>query len=176
VICLGADVAEGATGSARFQLGRAIEAAHAGTGILAELREAELIWYWAAALRAAEIPVPTSLAEAIAGDEAAVEERARSLGKHLGRKEKRALATADKARSIDVAELGAWRNHAANVAHRAGLLLCGDLAVALEMLDAGRGGRSLVDSVPALDLVAWSVGEGHHTLRRELGYALGGRR
>ena len=174
VVCLGADIAEGATGAARFQLGRSVEAAHAGTGILTELRDVEMIWYWAAALRAAELQVPASLAEAIAGDDAAVNERARALAKHFGRKEKKALAAADKARSLDVSELGVWRNHAANVANRAGLLLCGDLAIALDMLDAGRGGRSIVDSVPALDLVAWSVGEGHHTLRRELGFALGG--
>ena len=49
----------------------------------------------------------------------------------------------------------------------------GTTPVALAMLDAGRGGRSLVDSVPALDLVAWSVGDGHLHLRSELGYALG---
>jgi hypothetical protein len=174
VVCLATDVAEATTGHARFLLGRAAQFASAGTGILAELRDAELWWYWAAATKAAELPLSPSLAEAVAGDDAAVAERARAVGKALGRKEKKLLAGADKLRSLDAGEIATWRNHAISVANRAGLLLCGDLAIALAMLDAGRGGRSLLDSAPALDLVAWSVGEGHLVLRRDLGYAVGG--
>jgi hypothetical protein len=174
VVCLATDVAEATTGHARFLLGRAAQFASAGTGILAELRDAELWWYWAAAAKAAELPLSPSLAEAVAGDDPAVTERARAIAKALGRKEKKLLATADKIRTVDAGEIATWRNHAINVANRAGLLMCGDLAIALAMLDVGRGGRSLVDSESALDLVAWSVGEGHLLLRRELGYAVGG--
>jgi hypothetical protein len=51
--------------------------------------------------------------------------------------------------------IAAWRNHAINVANRRPLL-CGDLAVALAMPRCRRGGRSLVDSAPALPI--WSRG------------------
>jgi Tfp pilus assembly protein PilF len=172
VVCLGADVAGGKSGPALFQLGRVAQYAHAATGVLAELRDAELVWYWAAALRAADVALPPGIAEAIAGDEAAVADRTKLIAKHLGRRRK-IIATSERAKTIDATELHGWRRHQTNIANRAGLLQCGDLAVALAMLDAGRGGRSLVDSAPALDLVAWSVGDGHLQLRSELGYALG---
>jgi tetratricopeptide (TPR) repeat protein len=173
IVCFATDVAEGGSPPARFWLGRSAQLAAAATGILVELRDAELWWYWAAALRVSEVPLPMSLAEAVAGEEAAVAERAKAMTKSFGRKEKKALATAEKIRTLDANELAAWRTQAINVANRAGLLTCGDLSVALAMLDAGRGGRSLVDSAPALDLVAWSVGDGHLTLRRELGFGAG---
>jgi tetratricopeptide (TPR) repeat protein len=170
VICLAADVADATTGHARFALGRAAQLAAAATGILTELRDAELWWYWAAALKACDVPLPVSLVEMIAGEEAQVTERAKALGKAIGRKEKKAIATSERARALDADHLATWRAHAINVANRTGLLATGDLAVALAMLDAGRGGRALADSPQALDLVAWSVGDGHLALRRELGF------
>ena len=48
---------------------------------------------------------------------------------------------------------------------RAGLLVAGDIDAALEVLDVGRGGRSLTDDPWALDLLAWAVGDDHLALR-----------
>jgi hypothetical protein len=176
-ILVGADVAAGATPQARFALGRAVMTAAEGSGTLAELREGEGAWWLAAALRAVEAPLPPALAETIARDNAdgQVAERARMVGKHLGRKEKKALlALVPRAREITSPDaVTAWRRATAGAGHRAGLLCAGDLAVALAMLDVGRGAKALTDSPAALDLCAWSVSSAHATLRRDLGYAGG---
>jgi hypothetical protein len=62
----------------------------------------------------------------------------------------------------------AWRAGAERTADRAGLLLCGDLGAAVRVLHATRG----INAGPAvLDLVRWSVSEGHLGLRDLLGTA-----
>ena len=69
-------------------------------------------------------------------------------------------------RSLD---LESWRLGAERTADRAGLLLCGDLGAAVRVIHATRGagaGRAV------LDLVRWSVSEGHLGLRELLGLAL----
>jgi hypothetical protein len=177
-LCLGADIAAGETPAARFQLGRAAMLAAERGGTLSELREGEAAWYVAAALRAAGLELPPALAEAVAADDTPVAERTRTLGKALGRRDKKALTQlggrlGELAKATDVAT---WRRAAASAGQRAGLLLCGDLAVALALLDVGRGGRALSESPAALDLCAWSVSAAHATLRRDLGYAVGGGR
>jgi hypothetical protein len=175
-LCVGADVATGASAAARWQLGRAAYHAADGTGMLSELREGEGAWWVAAALRVAEVTVPAALVEAVAGDDAAVAERVRLLGKHLARKDKKALSgLVGRLREINTPDaVTRWRRAAQGAGHRAGLLFAGDLAVALAMLDVGRGGRALADSPAALDLCAWSVSEAHTALRRALGCAVGG--
>jgi hypothetical protein len=60
--------------------------------------------------------------------------------------------------------------------HRTGLLWASDLAVALQILDVGKGGRALTDSPAALDLVAWSVSNEHLSLREQLELSLKGTR
>jgi hypothetical protein len=50
------------------------------------------------------------------------------------------------------------------------------LAVALSILDVGKGGRALVDSPAALELVAFSVSDDHLRLREKLGLSLKGSR
>jgi hypothetical protein len=62
------------------------------------------------------------------------------------------------------------------VTNRAGLLWSSDLAVALSVLDVGKGGRAVADSPAALDLAAWSVSDHHLRLREKLGLALKGSR
>ena len=56
------------------------------------------------------------------------------------------------------------------------MLWSGDLAVALSVLDVGKGGRALTDSPAALDLVAFSVSDHHLRLREKLGLSLKGSR
>ncbi len=145
---------------------------------IADLRDGELDWTVAAALRAAEAQVPRELADAIAarGDDKAAAERAKQL--KLPRKARGALQAlaADKAKAPQLVEVGPLRTGAIALATRAGLLWCGDLAVALEQLDLGKGGRALADSPAALELVGWSVSDDHRTLRERLGVALKGTR
>ncbi|MEO6773528.1 MAG: hypothetical protein ABI467_10975 [Kofleriaceae bacterium] len=176
ILCLGADVALATMPQHRFALGRAVASIAEGAATLPELHGNELEWTLVAALRAAEAPVPAALAEHVADQDAAIGERAKTLKKQFSRKARSAvvqIATQHKAGIEDVAGL---RHAATAVGHRAGLTWGSDLAVALAVLDVGKGGRTLVDSVPALELVAWSVSEEHLRLRAKLGIALKGTR
>ena len=174
IVCVGADVAAGATPVARFVLGRVAYAAATRTGALSELRDIEVIWLCVAALRAAEVTVPAALAKFVEADDAAISDRVRRIGKAFARRDKKLVqnwATSANAVAIDGPAVGAWRRAAVSASHRAGLLLAGDLSAALASLDFGRGGRAIEDSVAAQDLMLWSVGVDHATLRRELGFA-----
>jgi hypothetical protein len=173
VLCLGADVAAGGTGHQRFLLGRAVATLAEGLATLADLREAELPWTLAAALRACDIAVPAALAELVAGEDASIAERAKVLKKELSRKAKAAVTQVVQ-RGKDLGDIDEFRTSALAVGQRAGLVWSGDLAVALGVLDVGKGGRQLTDSVSALALVAWSVGKQHLDLRAKLAVALKG--
>jgi len=173
VLCLGADVAAAATGHQRFLLGRAVATLAEGVATLAELREGELPWTIAAALRACEVAVPAALAEVVSGEETSIAERAKVLKKELSRKAKAAVAQIVQ-RNRDLGDVDAFRASALALGQRAGLVWSGDLAVALGVLDVGKGGRSLTDSAAALALVAWSVSQDHLDLRGKLGVALKG--
>jgi hypothetical protein len=71
-------------------------------------------------------------------------------------------------------ELAAFRHQALAVGYRAGLLWSGDLAVALALLDVGKGGKAIADSPAALEITGWSVSDEHHRLRQLLGVGLPG--
>ena len=66
-------------------------------------------------------------------------------------------------------DLVAWRTAAERTADRAGLLLCGDLGAAVRMLHASRG---MAAGPAVLDLIRWSVTEGHLGLRDMLGISV----
>lgn len=172
-ICLGREIAAGASAAARFQLGRALALAATGFGSLAEIRDGELERFVVAALRAAESPVPPYLQELVAGEDAALAERTRLMKKHLSRKDRATVAQLA-LRGDALVDIAGFRRAALGAVNRAGLLWCGDLAVALAAIDAGRGGRALADSPAALDLVVWSVSTHHLTMRDELGIGLSG--
>jgi hypothetical protein len=97
------------------------------------------------------------------------------MKKHLSRKAKAAV-TQIANQKAGLADVEGMRHGAIAVGHRAGLAWGGDLAVALAVLDVGKGGRTLEDSPIALELVAWSVSEDHLKLRDKLGIALKGTR
>ena len=63
----------------------------------------------------------------------------------------------------ELGDVGAWRQAVLASSYRAGLVLGGDLGVALGALDVGRGGRHL--DLTTVDLVRWSVSAAHATLR-----------
>lgn len=172
-VCLGRDIAGAANPAARYALGRALALAVNGYGTLAEIREGELERFAVAALRAAEAPVPAALQEFTVGEDAAMNERARLMRKHLSRKDRAAIAQLA-TRGDSLVDFAGFRRAALGCAHRAGLLWSGDLAVALAALDAGKGGRSLADNPAAVDLLVWSVSLPHAHLRDELGLSLAG--
>lgn len=172
-ICLGREIAGAATAAARFQLGRGLALAVNGYGTLAEIRDGELERFVVAALRAADAPVPAYLQEMVAGEDAALTERTRLMKKHLSRKDRTTIGQLA-LRGDALVDVNGFRRAALGAAHRAGLLWCGDLAVALAAIDSGRGGRALTDSPAAIDLVVWSVSTHHLTMREELGIGLSG--
>ena len=143
---------------------------------LADLHDTELEWTLVAALKAADVAVPPALAEIAADQDAAIAERAKVMKKQYSRKARGVVQQIAQQRAENPAAIDVMRRIAIAASHRAGLLWAGDLAVALQVLDVGKGGRSLTDSQAALDLVAWSVSEDHLRLREKLVIALKGTR
>ncbi|HVV83412.1 MAG TPA: tetratricopeptide repeat protein, partial [Kofleriaceae bacterium] len=173
ILCLGADVASGATPMARFLLGRASWQVADRTAALAELKDAEVAWYLVAALRASEVPVPPALAELCRGDDAAVAERTRLVTKHLARRDRKTIAGLA-GRLAEVRDVPGWRSAVVSSGARAGLAFAGDLHVALEAIDVGRGGRTLATDPVGLDLAVWTVSAPYLSLRRRRGLTIDG--
>ncbi|MDQ3335380.1 MAG: hypothetical protein M4D80_09465 [Myxococcota bacterium] len=174
ILCLGADVAAAKTSQQRWLLGRAVATLAEGLGTLPDLRDVELGWTLAAALRAADLAVPPGVAEEVVGEDASIAERTKIMKKELSRKAKAALLQLVQQRGAELVDIAGFRRAALDVGSRAGLLWAGDLAVALAQLDVGKGGKALTDSPSALELTAWSVSEQHERLREKLGVALKG--
>ena len=175
ILCIGADVAAAATPQHRFQLGRVVATIADGLSTLSDLRDVEIGWTIAAALKAADAAIPEGLGDDIAGDDAGIAERARVLKKEMSRKARNTVLQIAQTKPGELTEIAAFRSSALAIGNRAGLLWSGDLAVALAMLDIGKGGKTLADSASALDLTAWSVSDDHGKLRDKLGVALKGR-
>jgi len=172
-VLLSVDVAEAKTPTARFQLGRAMAQARDGTAVLSELSDEDIRLYFAAIGRLAGLKrLPTDVTRlAHLGEPEAdelLERYVRQLQKPIGRAERKSLAVA----SASMSELGdpaLWKMAAMVTGACAGLLIGGDLAAALAVLDLGRGGRSVVDEPGALDFLAWTAGTDHLVLRAKLG-------
>ncbi len=177
ILCIGADVATAAMPQHRFQLGRAVATLAEGLATLPELRESELGWTIAAALRASDVTaIPAGISANVVGEEATIAERAKALKKEMGRKQKAVVVSLVQQKAAELAEVDEFRKMAIAVGNRAGLLWCGDLAVAHAQLDVGKGGKALADSPSALELTAWSISDDHLKLRERLGVALKGTR
>lgn len=177
ILCIGADVATAAMPQHRFQLGRAVATLAEGLATLPDLRDGELGWTIAAALRASDVAqVPPGIAEHVVGEDATIAERAKIMKKEMGRKQKATVQQIVQQRSKDLGDVDEFRRAAIAVGHRSGLLWAGDLAVAHAQLDVGKGGKALDDSAAALELTAWSISDDHLKLREKLGVALKGAR
>ncbi len=174
VLCIGADVATAKMPHQRWLLGRTIATLAEGFATLPDLRDAELGWTLVAALRAVDAPVPPALAEEAAGEDTSIADRAKLLKKELNRKARTVVQQLVQQKAGGLGDVAGFRRNALAVGHRAGLLWAGDLSVALAQLDVGKGGKSLGDSPPALELTGWSVSEDHMRLREVLGVALKG--
>ncbi len=167
VIYLSSDVAEAKSPTAAFSLGRAMAMARDRSGTLNELRGEELRGVFAAAARIAGVdPNQTRDLGGIEGE--AQEERAKAIGKALSRRDKKNLALVS-SRFNELVEPMEWAKAVMASSSRAGLLVAGDIDAAFEVLDVGRGGRSLAEDAWALDLLAWAVGDDHLALRDALG-------
>jgi len=118
--------------------------------------------------------VPPALADIVAGDETGIAERAKVLKKELSRKAKGVITQIAQTKSAELAAVDVFRKSAIAVGHRVGLLWSSDLAVALAILDVGKGGRTLADSPFALDLASWSVSDEHVRIREKLSLSLQG--
>ena len=175
ILCVGADVAAAATPQSRFALARSVATLAEGIATLTHLRDGELAVIVASVLRAIDVQLPPLLVELVVGEDNAIAERAKVLKKELSRRAKAAVVQLA-AKPNDLVDVEAFKRAALAVGHRAGLLWSGDLAVALAVLDVGKGGRALTDSPAALDLCAWSVSEAHARLRDRLGLAAKGTR
>lgn len=171
-LCIGADVAAATTPHQRFLLGRVVATLAEGVATLAELRDGELAWTVAAALRAVDAVVPGSLAELVTEHDVSIAERAKLLKKEMSRRARGVVQELARTRATQLAVVDELERTAFDVGNRGGLLWCGDLAIALSVLDVGKGGRAISDSQPALDLAAWSVSEEHLALRERLGITL----
>jgi tetratricopeptide (TPR) repeat protein len=176
ILCIGADVASGKTPQQRWILGRTVAMIAEGFATLPDLREAELGWTLAAALRAAEVTIPPALAEEIDVENASIADRVRLIRKELSRKERATVQQIAQQRAAELADVAGLRRQALAVGNRSGLVWSGDLAVSLAQLDVGRGGKALIDNAIALELAAWSVSEDHGKLRELLGIGLKGAR
>jgi hypothetical protein len=176
ILCVGADVAAAATPQNRFILGRAVATLAEGVATLGELRDGELPWTIAAAVRAVDAQIPPALSELVVGDDTSVAERAKVLKKELSRKAKQVVTSIVQSKAGELGNVDAFKRAALAVGHRAGLVWSSDLAIALSILDVGKGGRAIADSPAALDLAAWSVSDDHLRLREKLGLALKGSR
>ncbi len=166
-VFLGSDIAKADTPAARFTLARAFAHVREGTGSLAQLRDSEVQLLFAASAQLAGVK-PASVAEILTVDRKEVEEQARTLQKAMGRRERKQLSQLG-ASLESLPDPLVWRRAAVATATRAALLFAGDLAVGLDMLDVGRGGRSITDDRSALALLAWAVSDAHIALRKALG-------
>lgn len=174
ILCLGADVAKAETPQQRWLLGRAVATLAEGLGTLPDLREVELGWTLAAALKACEVAVPAGLAADVAGEDASIAERAKIIKKEINRKAKAAVVQLVQQKGSEIKDAAKLRAAALAAGNRAGLLWCGDLSVVLAQLDVGKGGKALTDA--ALALVAWSVSGEHVQLRDQTGVGMKGTR
>jgi tetratricopeptide (TPR) repeat protein len=172
ILCFGADVAAASLSQQRWLLGRTVATSAEGVATLAALREGELGWTLAAAFRAADLAIPAVLEAEIAGEDASIAERAKLLRKEMSRKAKAVVLQVAQNWPGELGDVEGFRHAALAIGYRAGLVWTGDLAVAHDQLDVGRGGKALTDSRAALELTAWSVSEDHLRLRERLGVGL----
>jgi tetratricopeptide (TPR) repeat protein len=142
----------------RFRAARALMLLRDRLGPVEKLDEAELALFFAACARVAEVGRPAVLSV----NEAKVEERAKLLGKALGRKERNALKSLGP-RFAELNEPGQWQKAILEGAARTGLAVGGDLEGALAELN-------LAPKDPqAGSLYTFAVSEDMIAIRREMG-------
>jgi tetratricopeptide (TPR) repeat protein len=161
---------------ARYRIGCALAWLGQRAAPLASLQEAEARLLLASIAHLVGVPAPRALGGP------GVDDRARKLDKALGRKERKQLATLAP-RLIDAGDPAAFVRALAATAARAGALLAGDLAAALEEARPGLEPAGTRRFKPPADLVAdlegfpealevlrFAASDDLLALRRELGW------
>jgi tetratricopeptide (TPR) repeat protein len=170
-LLLGTGIVRAATPAQRFALARAIAHARAGTGTAAGLAPARLCLYFAAAANVAGVAkLRGAWTQRV--DASALSTVAKSLAKAIGRKGRKDLAALAE-RFPELNDPVLWQRASQSTAANIGLLFCGSLAAAFDVLDVGRGGRPIDGDPVAQALMAWSVSPDYIWLRTELGLAGG---
>jgi hypothetical protein len=166
-LLLGTGIVRASTDAQRFALGRAIAHARFNTGTAAGLDAAKLCLYFAAAANVAGVDkLRGTWTQRV--DAEALSEVAKSLAKALGRKGRKDLSVLAE-RFTELGDPVQWQQASQASAANIGLLFCGSLAAAFDVLDVGPGGRPLDSDPVAQALMAWSVSPDYLKLRKELG-------
>jgi tetratricopeptide (TPR) repeat protein len=153
----------GGEATARFKVGRALALLAQKAGLLDQMTADELRFDWSAAILYLTERADPEL------DATALRARAKSLGKVMTRKERKALEPLSAGLGPSAVDLTGWRTHLLRTANRAGLLVSGDLGAALKVV-TGQGTPSPADlqSEDALDLIHFAFGEQFASLRQEV--------
>jgi tetratricopeptide (TPR) repeat protein len=144
----------------RFRVARRIALMREQLGPIDAVEEDELALFFAACARVAELPTPPALTTL---PPARVEERAKTLGKALARKDRKALQAVG-ARMATLPSPGEWRQAVLEGAARAALAVGGDLVAALDEL-----GLTLSHDRLAQALATFAVSDDFRVLRRDMG-------
>jgi hypothetical protein len=170
-LCIGVEVAKANNREQRFELAHTVALLSQKVGIFAKLGPQECLSYIVAAMRAAELPIPVELSS-LSMTEVQLNERSKLMRKWSRKDKSLFIAIATKA-TVEYTE-AFCRELIDGVncfGHRAGLLLSGDIQVALGALDIATPVH--LDRRGA-DLLVWNVSEEHHSARKLLKLVPGG--
>jgi len=143
----------------RFRLARKLALLRERLGPVELVDDDELTTFFAACAKVAEVARPPALRPS---SEPRVDERAKAIGKALGRKERKALQSIG-ARFSVLPDPGEWRRAVLDGAARAALVVGGDLPAALAEL-----GLPFTDARGQV-LTRFALSDEYLALRRELG-------
>ena len=157
------------SGAAPFWFGRALGLLRYRATALARLRADELQTIFVAAGSIAGATTP-----ALDGDAAlALAAEVKALSKALGRKERKALALQASRFGFERIDATTWQRAILRTVDRLGLVLGGNVRLAVEALSGSAAGRMPVTQLrrneAVVDLVRFALGESYLALRKEAG-------
>jgi hypothetical protein len=158
LVC-GAAFGERMTSVLRFRVAHKLVLLRDRLGPLERLEDEELALFFAACARVAEVGLPPVLQHV----QSRADEKAKTVGKILGRKERKALAALGP-RFFEMPEPNAWRTAILDGATRLALVVAGDLSAALREL-----GPSAVRDGRARALTDFALSSEYLALRRSMG-------
>ncbi|GMV41689.1 MAG: hypothetical protein AMXMBFR64_34050 [Myxococcales bacterium] len=168
---LGPDVHDGLKGKRlRFTLGKAMAYLHLPHRVATALPPAQL----QAALEAAYLLLTGNEHQVVHAPEA-VQDWFRALGRSMGEADRAALRPQAELlfRTGVRPDVAAWQAQVEMTANHAGLLLCNDIEVAIECLEAEPWSPSkLTVKEKTRDLVRYAIAPRYHALRKALGIAI----
>jgi hypothetical protein len=153
----------GGDATVRFRVGRALALLAQKAALLEQATLEEMRLDWSAAILYLTERADPEL------DATALRARAKSLGKVMNRKERKAIEPLAAGLGPSALDVAGWRTHVLRTANRVGLLVCGDLGAALKVATRqGTPSPADLESEDALDLIHFAFGEQFATLRQEV--------